>query len=238
MYLAMLAMVVSLVLAPAALAQSRGPSGADGSFNCEDFDTQPQAQDFYDAQGGVAGGDPDGLDDDSDGTACETLPNGMTEDGTMMGGNNNTSTGGGICPEGQFPATAPGDPGEGSLVCFDTQEEASFYGTTGELPHDGDVTDEGAAIVPLNADGTCPEGFVTVNAPVCVEESPNTPGRILGFGEGDLAASGDQYVVPETPSAPKTGTATLPDTGGPAFLIPAAVLLIGSGLLGMRVLRK
>ena len=38
---------------------------------------------------------------------------------------------------------------------------------------------------PLIGVGTCPEGFVTVNAPFCVEESPNTPGRIFGYGEGD-----------------------------------------------------
>ncbi len=38
---------------------------------------------------------------------------------------------------------------------------------------------------PNNPDGTCPEGFVQVNAPFCAQESPNTPGRVFGFGEGD-----------------------------------------------------
>jgi beta-lactam-binding protein with PASTA domain len=52
----------------------RGPSGANGTYNCSDFDTQQQAQDYYDAQGGVSGGDPDGLDRDHDGTPCESLP--------------------------------------------------------------------------------------------------------------------------------------------------------------------
>jgi Excalibur calcium-binding domain len=52
----------------------RGPSGADGTYNCDDFDSQGQAQDYYDQQGGVSGGDPDGLDRDQDGTACEALP--------------------------------------------------------------------------------------------------------------------------------------------------------------------
>ena len=42
--------------------------------------------------------------------------------------------------------------------------------------------------VPLNPDGTCPEGYVTVNAPFCAQESPNTPGRIFGYGEGDVAS--------------------------------------------------
>ncbi len=40
---------------------------------------------------------------------------------------------------------------------------------------------------PNNPDGSCPEGFVQVNAPFCAQESPNTPGRVFGFGEGDLA---------------------------------------------------
>lgn len=74
---AMLAMLGVLVLAPAVGAQVRGPSGADGSYNCSDFDTQEQAQAYYDGQGGLAGGDPDGLDADSDGAACEdSLPSG------------------------------------------------------------------------------------------------------------------------------------------------------------------
>ena len=59
---------------------------------------------------------------------------------------------------------------------------------------------------PNNPDGSCPEGFVQVNAPFCAQESPNTPGRIFGFGEGDLAPeapvapSGVQYADPETTS--------------------------------------
>ena len=47
----------------------RGPSGADGTYNCPDFDTQAQAQQQSDSNG-----DADGLDRDGDGVACETLP--------------------------------------------------------------------------------------------------------------------------------------------------------------------
>ncbi len=47
----------------------RGPSGADGTYNCDDFDTQSQAQQYFDEKGDV-----DGLDRDSDGVPCETLP--------------------------------------------------------------------------------------------------------------------------------------------------------------------
>lgn len=46
------------------------PSGADGSYNCADFASHADAQDYYDGQDG----DPDGLDRDGDGSACESLP--------------------------------------------------------------------------------------------------------------------------------------------------------------------
>lgn len=78
--LATLSMVVVLALAPVAMAQSRGPSGADGTYNCEDFDDQGQAQEFFN-------GDPsnlNGLDDDDDGLACESLPT-VVNDGTPYG---------------------------------------------------------------------------------------------------------------------------------------------------------
>ncbi len=45
------------------------PSGADGTYNCADFATQQEAQDHMDAYGDI-----DGLDGDSDGVACQSLP--------------------------------------------------------------------------------------------------------------------------------------------------------------------
>lgn len=68
LYLAALSMLVVALTASVALGQSRGPSGADGSFNCADFDSQPQAQEFLDANPS----DPNGLDADNDGLACES----------------------------------------------------------------------------------------------------------------------------------------------------------------------
>ena len=72
-----LCMAATLVFAQVAMAQSRGPSGADGSFNCEDFDFQEDAQAFFDQDPS----DPDGLDgpageafDGEQGVACEDLP--------------------------------------------------------------------------------------------------------------------------------------------------------------------
>jgi Excalibur calcium-binding domain len=48
-------------------------SGADR--DCSDFSTQPEAQQFFLAQGGPAS-DPHRLDGDNDGIACESLPGG------------------------------------------------------------------------------------------------------------------------------------------------------------------
>ncbi|MCW2853603.1 MAG: Competence protein ComEC/Rec2-related protein [Nocardioides sp.] len=59
--------------------------------NCSDFDTQAQAQDYLDQQGG---GDPDGLDADDDGIACETLPCPCSTGGGGGGGGGGDGGGG------------------------------------------------------------------------------------------------------------------------------------------------
>ncbi len=48
--------------------------GAD-EYNCDDFDTQPEAQNFFEKVGGV-GNDVNRLDGNKDGEACESLPKG------------------------------------------------------------------------------------------------------------------------------------------------------------------
>lgn len=44
-----------------------------GDYDCTDFDTQEDAQEFYEEEGGPDE-DPHNLDRDGDGVACETLP--------------------------------------------------------------------------------------------------------------------------------------------------------------------
>lgn len=77
LYLTALSMLVVAMTASVAFAQSRGPSGADGTFNCEDFDSQAEAQAFLRDDPS----DPDGLDGPpgdaftgEEGVACESLP--------------------------------------------------------------------------------------------------------------------------------------------------------------------
>ena len=54
---------------PSGITPPRGPSGADGTYNCADFDTHTQAQRYHDHQGGVNSGDLMGSDRDHDGLA-------------------------------------------------------------------------------------------------------------------------------------------------------------------------
>jgi len=56
------------------------PTGQTGGkytdeYNCSDFDTQPEAQAFYDKAGGEKG-DVNRLDANKDGVPCESLPKG------------------------------------------------------------------------------------------------------------------------------------------------------------------
>lgn len=56
------------------------PAGTAGAkytdeYNCDDFDTQPEAQQFFVNAGGVKG-DTNRLDGNKDGDACESLPKG------------------------------------------------------------------------------------------------------------------------------------------------------------------
>lgn len=57
-------LVVASLAGTSAIAQS-------ADRNCSDFDTQAEAQRFYEANGP---GDPHGLDRDKDGFVCESLP--------------------------------------------------------------------------------------------------------------------------------------------------------------------
>jgi len=51
--------------------EERPPS--TGDYDCSDFSTQEEAQEFFEDEGGPDD-DPHNLDRDGDGVACETLP--------------------------------------------------------------------------------------------------------------------------------------------------------------------
>jgi hypothetical protein len=82
---------------------------AQQDLDCRDFATQEEAQAVYDADPS----DPNGLDRDNDGIACETLPSGMPEDeeeeASPAPGNGN----GGGGTDQVMPGTGAADNGAG-----------------------------------------------------------------------------------------------------------------------------
>lgn len=87
--------ITALTLAATLVFAAASSSALDRrDLNCSDFDTQEEAQDA------LQPGDPDGLDADGDGIACEDLPSG----GGGGGGSGNGGSGGG---GGQLPIQPP-----------------------------------------------------------------------------------------------------------------------------------
>ncbi|MGW5362400.1 excalibur calcium-binding domain-containing protein [Actinopolymorpha pittospori] len=68
-----------------------GVANAADDYNCGDFQTQEEAQRVYDQDPS----DPNGLDQDNDGIACEDLPSGSSSDsGDNTGDDSGDDTGG------------------------------------------------------------------------------------------------------------------------------------------------
>ena len=69
-----------------------GPASADTDKDCGDFSSQAEAQDYFISRGGPSS-DPDRLDADGDGTACDTLPCPCSSGGGDGGGTAGVSDG-------------------------------------------------------------------------------------------------------------------------------------------------
>ncbi|WP_247415425.1 hypothetical protein [Halomarina salina] len=116
----------------------------DDDLNCSDFDTQEEAQEVLDDDPT----DPNGLDGDDDGEACEGLPSGgdggddaTTTEPEQTEGADDGET------EGTTGDASDGDAGD-DLNCddFDTQEDAQAeYDQDTTDPNDLDRDDDGVA---------------------------------------------------------------------------------------------
>ena len=125
MLLAALCAALVLAMAPAVMAQT-------GDLDCANFATQEEAQQVYNQDPS----DPNGLDDDNDGMACDTLPSSGT--GTVE-------------PPTQYQP--PQTPTASDLDCADFASQAEAQATL-----DADTTDPNG----LDADGdgiACEELF-------------------------------------------------------------------------------
>ncbi len=177
LYMATLSVVATLLFASIAAAQD--------DLDCDDFATQAEAQQalFQNPT------DPNNLDADNDGEACEEagLPEGEVQ--TVAD-----------------PATgAPADPATGQIL--------------------GPPADSAAAQNAIES-GTLTCADIDLSAYQFYPEL-----------ECGIEAGTDQYVAPETPvDTPEMEP--LPDTGGSAFLLPVAGLLLATGIIGLTIVRR
>lgn len=218
LYLGAVAMVASLVLAPGAFGQVRGPSGGDGTYNCDSFDTQEQAQAFYNADPS----DPNDLDADGDGVPCETTPSGVTEDSTIMGGFEDDGS------------------EMNDLDCVDLAISATE--TSAQAVYEADPSDPNG--LDRDEDGIACESTFSKASGTTFEDGS---GMIAGTGGGPAPSGAEVAPVNPPPGADspvfqpaEPDVAVLPDTGGPgpALLLPAAGLLLATGLVGLKVARR
>lgn len=146
-----------------------------------------------------------------------------------------------------FSSTALAQTGDEDLDCEDFFTQESAQATLDEVPSDPyrlDADGDGVACETLPSgeaeDQTLPPGTnLTAEEQYTMNHPANQEGDLfvtkkglVTFGQGTSASqpsAEDQYVTP---------AATLPDTGGAPLLLAASVLLIGSGLVGFRVLRR
>lgn len=196
-----------------------------------------------------------------------------------------TGTGGYGCEADQYVASAPGDPGEGSLRCFDSAEAAAIYSNTGQLPQTSEPQQQpqqptlgnsrAAAYDPANYDrseinpnGPCfdpelsgdvtgvsvkdlPLAYVNRNDPVGTpvvspldSDSDGIACNALTQADARAIADGDDTADDQDANgqAPAeqyddgaqedNGMTELPNTGGPALLLPLGGLaLAGLGTL-------
>ncbi len=220
----MLSMIAVLILAPVALGQSRGPSGADGTFNCDDFDFQEDAQAVFNQDTS----DPNGLDGPigpeftgQQGVACEDLPS------------RGTATDGGMTQQPTTPTqyvqpTTPTTQGDLDCADFATQEEAqAVYNADTSDPNGLDADDDGIACETLASGGS----MMMDDGTMMMEMEDGT--MMMEMEDGTMMMDDGTMMMDDS----SMGTA-LPATGGISLMLPAAVLLLGSGLIGLGVMRR
>jgi hypothetical protein len=178
-------------------------------YDCADFATQEEAQQF------LLAGDPYGLDADNDGMACDNLPS---------GGGTGTATPPATPTQSQPPAT----PTTSDLDCADfaTQEEAqAVYNADTSDPNGLDADDDGIACETLASGGS----MMMDDGTMMMEMEDGT----MMMDDGTMMMDDGTMMMDDS----SMGTA-LPATGGISLMLPAAVLLLGSGLIGLGVMRR
>lgn len=200
LYLAALSMLVAALTANVAFAQD--------TLNCDDFDSQAEAQ----AELRADPSDPNGLDAENDGVACETTPYDNPE-------------------RDEVPVQGSVSP-SGDLDCpdFNSQQEAqAVYNQDTSDPNGLDADNDGLACEDFDYTDGGETGGVTP-----------TGGDTAGGGDTGDTTSEDQYAgvgadqYADETGADDGGMTSLPDTGGfPLGSIAAGLgaVLVAGGLL-------
>ena len=188
-YLAALSMVLATVTAVPAVAQS--------DLDCDDFSSQAEAQQALRQDPS----DPNGLDAEGDGVACETED--YDDPATDLN-----------------PVSAAQSPG-GDLDCedFATQQRA-------QAVYDSDTSDPNG----LDADN---DGLACEDSlPTDTEEDMSAPVE-NGVSDAQYADEA-QYAGADQYDGGDAAVPALPDTGGPALLPLAGLVLLGAGAMVFR----
>jgi hypothetical protein len=171
---ALLALVLGIIAAWAVWENMSTVAAQDA--NCSDFDTQQEAQDELESDPS----DPNNLDDDSDGTACETLPDGSGDStggsigGTTSSQKQNNQTGGSTTPS-LSPSPAPKTPATPPKTTATPPKTPSpAPKTPAPAPKDsGTLMNAGGPTtgpMPLMPDGSCPREFPMLGDGACYPE--------------------------------------------------------------------
>lgn len=187
--LASLSMVLALVLSAPAMAQA--------DQDCIDFATQPEAQAVLDQDPS----DPNGLDADGDGVACEELPSG------------------GSSPEPSSPEPSSPEPADLDCVDFATQPEA-------QAEFDADPSDPNG----LDADNdgiACEELSGADDSTI----SPNTADDDMATPTAATAQYDQYTTATPTPAAPALpetgGPVSVLALGSLALLVGSGIMAFG-----------
>lgn len=166
------------------------------------------------------------------------------------------------CPdEAPFVATAPGDPGEGSLQCFATQAEADAY-SSGEAsgaspsPTASATTEASASAAPedVNCDDFASQfgaqQYYDFNSPPGDPYNLDSDNdglaceELAGSDEGDddsatATAEADEDESTSASASADDEAEELPETGGASVLaLGAGALLVIGGLAARRIVRS
>ncbi|MBM7599036.1 cobalamin biosynthesis protein CobT [Virgibacillus halotolerans] len=122
---------------------------AADNLNCSDFDTQPEAQAHLDADPS----DPDGLDRDNDGIACENLPQGEAASSNNDDASENASESEGSSEDAATDESTSSSDATSSEEETTSSDDASTSDESTSSDEEGGELPDTATVLPLGIMG-------------------------------------------------------------------------------------